>query len=80
MKVAWVREVNPLGIEALANVAEAGAKAGEFADYVEFVLVVGQVERAGGLVGKAGGLQEFHPDFAAGYCHLVRGAGGLANG
>ena len=64
----------------LADVAKAGAKVGEFANYVEFVLVVGQMERSGGLVGKSRGLQELHPDFAAGHCHLVRGAGGLANG
>ena len=44
MSTAWVREGNPpFGIEELAYVAEAGAKVGEFADYLEFVLVVRQV-------------------------------------
>ena len=70
----------PLGIEELAYVAEAGAKVGEFADYLQFVLVVGQLERTGRLVGKSSGLQELDPDFAAGPCHLVSCAGGLANG
>ena len=69
-----------LWIEELADVAEAGAKVGGFADYLEFVLVVGQMERTRRLVGKSSGLQELDPDFAAGPCHLVSCAGGLANG
>ena len=41
-----------LWIEELADVAEAGAKVGEFANYREFVLVVRQMERTRRLVGK----------------------------